>query len=325
MHTIVYANGDHDREGLGWPLRADRWLWAAGRVWCAVIADWHTDWWEGGDPETFAERPSVCSLPIHQIPPTGTLSYVDVDGNSVEHPTPRRRRRPGTVAHAFAPTADGGCAEVSAEHDPSVQASQLKLTGRGREQSPEIEERLRAAFVNSGYSLPAGQTTVRIRGVRSLTPGLDLAIACAVLAANGQLVAERLATHALHGAMLADGSLRCGGPLQPFSQAAKNAGASALLLPDYRPTFGPPLHTVVSLRDAIATLERGPLPTVCPACTRLPELLGGEELLELRRGAPDDAPADGACLDDEPGWRCANVNCTQFGCYLPAPPPGLEH
>ena len=61
---------------------------------------------------------------------------------------------------------------------------------------------------------------------------------------------------------------------------------------------------------------RASIPTLCPQCRTKAQLLCGEELVELRRGAPPDAPAHEAMCDDETGWRCPNVHCGRFGVYV---------
>ncbi len=60
----------------------------------------------------------------------------------------------------------------------------------------EARDRVRAAILNSGYEFPAQRITANLApgDVPKVGPGLDLALACAVLAACGQLPAERLTT-----------------------------------------------------------------------------------------------------------------------------------
>jgi hypothetical protein len=319
VNTIIYANSAHERDDLASPLRADRWMWAAGDVWCAVIADWHTDWWDGADPDDIAARPYVWSRPIDEVPTTGTLSYTSAAGNHVTHPAPGRRDRGGAaVAHAFASTAHGECIDIHAEHFPGAPAFQLTLTGVSREESRVLASRLRGAFSASGRCLPYGHTVLTTTtSDHPLDPGIGLALACAVLAADEQLVAERLATHALHGELCPDGSLRATGDFDALALAAYLGGASALIAPAWG-AASLPLRSAASLREVIATLERGPLPICCPACGHLPEVLSGEELVDLRNAGPADAPAHEANCEDDAGWRCANVNCTHFSCYFPA-------
>jgi hypothetical protein len=60
----------------------------------------------------------------------------------------------------------------------------------------------------------------------------------------------------------------------------------------------------------------GAQPDRGPACHQVLELRTGEELVALRADAPAGAPAHAANCDDEIGWRCTNVHCTQYACYL---------
>src|ERR1700686_1591881 len=65
----------------------------------------------------------------------------------------------------------------------------------------EARERVQAAILNSGYAFPAQRITANLApgDVPKAGPGLDLALACALLAASGQLARERLDNHALFG------------------------------------------------------------------------------------------------------------------------------
>ncbi len=59
----------------------------------------------------------------------------------------------------------------------------------------EARERVRAALLNSGFEFPLRRITVNLAPahLRKAGPGFDLAIACAILAASGQLPADALA------------------------------------------------------------------------------------------------------------------------------------
>ena len=80
----------------------------------------------------------------------------------------------------------------------------------------EARERVKAAILNSGYEFPARRITVNLApgDVPKVGPGLDLALACAVLAASEQLSKERLDSHVLFGELGLDGDVRgCQGTL----------------------------------------------------------------------------------------------------------------
>jgi magnesium chelatase family protein len=96
----------------------------------------------------------------------------------------------------------------------------------------EARDRVRAAILNSGYDFPEQRITANLApgDVPKAGPGLDLAIACGVLAASGQLPGELLDSHALFGELALDGEVRpCHGTLA-VAQAAFEEGLRALVL-----------------------------------------------------------------------------------------------
>src|SRR5262249_13422088 len=96
----------------------------------------------------------------------------------------------------------------------------------------EARQRVQAAILNSGYQFPASRITANLApgDVPKVGPALDLALACAVLAASGQLPLERLESRALFGELALGGEVRpCHGTLA-VAQATRQAGVSALLL-----------------------------------------------------------------------------------------------
>src|ERR1700690_890510 len=97
----------------------------------------------------------------------------------------------------------------------------------------EARQRGQAAIINSGYEFPAHRITANLApgDVPKIGPGLDLALACGVLAASGQLPAERLESHALFGELALDGTVRaCQQGTLAVAQATLEAGFSTLLL-----------------------------------------------------------------------------------------------
>src|SRR5271163_2927710 len=89
----------------------------------------------------------------------------------------------------------------------------------------EARERVKAAILNSGYAFPARRITANLApgDVPKAGPGLDLALACAVLAASEQLPPEQLQSHALFGELALGGEVRaCQGTLA-VAQATRDA------------------------------------------------------------------------------------------------------
>jgi magnesium chelatase family protein len=96
----------------------------------------------------------------------------------------------------------------------------------------EARERIQAAILNSGYEFPARRITANLApgDVRKAGAGLDLALACAVLAASGQLPCEELERIALFGELGLDGSVRPVHGALAVAHAARRAGMRALAL-----------------------------------------------------------------------------------------------
>jgi magnesium chelatase family protein len=96
----------------------------------------------------------------------------------------------------------------------------------------EARERVQAAILNSGYEFPARRITVNLApgDLPKAGPGLDLALACGVLAASRQLPEDRLESHALYGELALDGALRAVRGTLAVAQACSQANASTLVL-----------------------------------------------------------------------------------------------
>ena len=129
----------------------------------------------------------------------------------------------------------------------------------------EARERVATAILNSGYEFPGRRITANLApgDVPKVGPALDLALACAVLAASGQLSRERLESHALFGELALDGEVRiCHGTLA-VAQATRQAGLSALLLAggqarEAKLVDGIEVAVVERLRSAVRVLSGGP-------------------------------------------------------------------
>lgn len=96
----------------------------------------------------------------------------------------------------------------------------------------EARDRVHAAILNSGFEFPARRITANLApaDVPKVGPGLDLALACGVLAASGQIPTDLLDTHALFGELSLDGEVRgCHGTLA-VAEATRRAGLGRLLV-----------------------------------------------------------------------------------------------
>jgi magnesium chelatase family protein len=91
---------------------------------------------------------------------------------------------------------------------------------------------VQTAIRNSGYQFPARRITANLApaDVRKVGPGLDLALACALLAASGQAPPARMGTHALYGELALDGQVKaCRGTLA-VAQAASDTGLAGVVV-----------------------------------------------------------------------------------------------
>src|ERR1700740_340047 len=131
-------------------------------------------------------------------------------------------------AHTF--TADGPHVErVTVEVELRRGRPACVVVGLADAAVREARERVRAAIRNCGFDFPAGRITANLApaDVPKAGPGLDLALACAVLAASGQAPRERLGTLGLFGELGLAGEVRgCPGTLGA-AQAAHDAGLKA--------------------------------------------------------------------------------------------------
>ena len=121
---------------------------------------------------------------------------------------------------------------VTVEVDIRAGLPSFTIVGLADAAVREARDRVRAAILNSGYEFPERRITANLApgDIPKVGPGLDLALACAVLAASGQLPPKRLASHALFGELSLDGEVRpCHGTLA-IAQAAQEEGLRALVL-----------------------------------------------------------------------------------------------
>lgn len=97
----------------------------------------------------------------------------------------------------------------------------------------EARERVRAAIVNCGFEFPLRRIVANLApaSLRKAGPGLDLAIAVALLVASGQLDLDRLAPVAMVGELALDGSVRGVPGVLAIAEAARQRAVERLLVP----------------------------------------------------------------------------------------------
>jgi magnesium chelatase family protein len=154
----------------------------------------------------------------------------------------------------------------------------------------EARERVRAALDNCGFEFPLRRIVVNLApaSLRKAGPGMDLAIASALLSASGQLEWERLARVALVGELALDGSTRAVNGVLAIAEAAREGGAEAIVVPAEN---GPeaalaegidviPLDGLGRLPALVAGEWEPPRPQALPL--QLGVTLGGPDLADLR-------------------------------------------
>lgn len=162
----------------------------------------------------------------------------------------------------------------------------------------EARERVRAALVNCGFEFPLRRIVVNLApaSLRKAGPGMDLAIASALLSASGQLEWEALSRIALVGELALDGSTRAVNGALAIAEAAREGGAEAIVVPAEN---GPEAALAAGI-DVVPLDGLG----------RLPGLAAGEweprrpEALALQVGAAASGP-DLADLRGQPHLRHA--------------------
>jgi magnesium chelatase family protein len=188
-------------------------------------------------------------------------------------------------AHTF--TIDGlQTRHVSVEVDVRRGLPAFTIVGLADAAVREARERVRAAILNSGYEFPASRITANLApgDVPKAGAALDLALACAVLAASGQLPREALDRHALLGELALDGSVRPVRGTLAVAQASLRDGLSTLIVGggrarEARLVGGLRVAVAETLRSAVCVLDGGDGDPLPPTARRLPAR--GPEKLDL--------------------------------------------
>jgi magnesium chelatase family protein len=97
----------------------------------------------------------------------------------------------------------------------------------------EARERVRAALVNCGFEFPLRRIVANLApaSLRKAGPGLDLAIAVALLTASGQLELAPRSKLAMVGELALDGSVRPVPGVLAIAEAARERGVEAIVVP----------------------------------------------------------------------------------------------
>src|SRR2546423_1169646 len=159
------------------------------------------------------------------------------------------------------------------------------IVGLGDTAVRESRDRIRAAIQNSGFDFPQSRITANLAPafLRKVGPGFDAALALAVLAASGQLPAERLLAYAVFGELSLTGELRDSPGALAIAEGARRAGIERLIVPRERAreaalVNGRRVGGVPSLRAAVRVVRGAAPPPLPPPAGRV--------------GQPADSPPD---------------------------------
>lgn len=200
------------------------------------------------------------------------------------------------LAHATTFALDGlGTRRVRVEVDVRPGLPAFTIVGLGDAAVREARERVRAAILNAGLDFPQRRVTANLApaDLRKVGPGFDLALACGVLAASGQVPPQALASRALYAELSLGGELRaCRGTLA-VAEATRVGGVEQLVVarqagPEAALVATLDVAAVTSLAEVVSILRGGPVPDVAgwpapppaPAAPELCDVLGQHEAAE---------------------------------------------
>ena len=158
----------------------------------------------------------------------------------------------------------------------------FSIVGLPDEVCREARDRVRAAIVSSGLVFPKTRVTVNLApsGQRKIGGGLDLAIAIAVLVADEQIPADRVAEYGFVGELGLGGSLRSVAGTVPLVAALGDVRpvVPAASVREAEVIARQPVHAGYTLRDVVDALTGdAPWPTpaadtLAPDSTRIADL-----------------------------------------------------
>ena len=195
------------------------------------------------------------------------------------------------LAHVTTFAIDGlASRRITVEVDLRRGLPAFTIVGRGDAAVRESRERVQTALVNAGFDFPSRRITVTLAPahLRKVGPGFDLATACGLLVASGQLPATALERWAVFGELSLGGELRhCRGVLS-VAEGARGAGIAGLIVPrecarEAALVDGLEVAGVARLQEVAAILRGGPTPELPPPAAA-PSSEGGEPDLADVRG-----------------------------------------
>lgn len=178
---------------------------------------------------------------------------------------------------------------VLVEVDAAQGLPQWTIVGLAAGAVKESRERVCAAIVHSGFTLPNKRLTVNLApaDVRKNGTAFDVPIALAVLAATGQLGIDLLAGVLAVGELGLDGTLRpVRGVLPVARHVARTPGVQVLVLPpsnvaEASLVRSTRLAAVATLRELVAALRSGCWPETKPAVPNEVDVVASVDLADV--------------------------------------------
>ena len=135
-----------------------------------------------------------------------------------------------TLTHTFVGV-EARTVEVEAHLQRGVPS--FTIVGLADRACQEAKERVRSGIASAQLDWPMRRITVNLApaDLRKEGPGLDLPIALAIIAASGQVSAERLVGHSALGELALDGRVRPVGGVIVAAEAARRAGCTRVVCP----------------------------------------------------------------------------------------------
>ncbi|MGH3884357.1 MAG: YifB family Mg chelatase-like AAA ATPase [Pseudonocardiaceae bacterium] len=168
---------------------------------------------------------------------------------------------------------DGVLVEIEAHIGPGLPG--LQMVGLPDTALSEARDRVRAAVLNSGQRWPPRRMTLALSPATLPKVGssYDLALACALLAADRRIPAERLRGLVLIGELALDGRLRPVRGVLPAVLAARRVGISQVVVPtaslaEAALVDGVRVHGATCLKEVLGWLRNPTVGLACPGPLR---------------------------------------------------------
>ncbi|MBW3653986.1 MAG: YifB family Mg chelatase-like AAA ATPase [Actinobacteria bacterium] len=194
------------------------------------------------------------------------------------------------LAHVTTFALDGlSSRRITVEVDLRRGLPAFTIVGRGDAAVRESRERVQTALLNAGFEFPQRRITVNLAPahLRKVGPGFDLATACGVLVASGQLPPAGLERWVVFGELGLGGELRhCRGVLS-VAEGARRAGVAGLIVPrecarEAALVDGLAVAGVSSLPEVAAILRGDEPPELPPPAARRQGAAGAPDLADVR-------------------------------------------